>query len=83
MLAVEFVADKAGRRFFRPGADPHRLVARKAMEEGVVARPLPFIEVISFSPPLSITRAEVDEGVERFARGLDAATQELKGLAAG
>ncbi|MBI3743434.1 MAG: aminotransferase class III-fold pyridoxal phosphate-dependent enzyme, partial [Chloroflexi bacterium] len=39
MLAVEFVADKASRRFFDPKAAAHRLVAAKALEFGVLARP--------------------------------------------
>jgi L-2,4-diaminobutyrate transaminase len=81
MLAVEFVADKAKRRFFDPKANAHRIVARKALEQGVMTRPLPFIEVTSFSPPLCITQQEVDEAVERFGRGLEAATPELRRLA--
>jgi L-2,4-diaminobutyrate transaminase len=81
MIAVEFVADKKARHFFKPGSNPHRAVARKAMDEGVLVRPLPFIEVTSFSPPLCITKEEADEGVERYARGLEAATGELKDLA--
>lgn len=81
MLAVEFVADKAQRRFFNPGANPHRIVAQRALEEGVLVRALPFLEVTSFSPPLCITRSEADEAVERFARGLEAATPELRQLA--
>ena len=55
MIAVEFVADKAARRFFDPQGGAHRLVAAKALELGVLMRALPFIEVISFSPPLSMT----------------------------
>jgi L-2,4-diaminobutyrate transaminase len=81
MLGVEFVADRKSRRFFKPGQDPHRLVARKVMEEGALVRPLPFIEVTSFSPPLSITREEIDRGIEQYARGLEAATPELSALA--
>jgi L-2,4-diaminobutyrate transaminase len=81
MIGVEFVADRKARRFFKPGQDPHRVVARKAMEEGVVVRPLPFIEVTSFSPPLSITIEEVDRGVESYARGLEEATADLRALA--
>lgn len=83
MLAVEFVADKAQRRFFGPGANPHRIVAARALEQGVLVRALPFLEVTSFSPPLCITRSEVDEAVERYASGLEAATPELRALANG
>ena len=47
-----------------------------------MVRPLPFIEVIPFSPPLCITEAECDEAVDRFARALETATPELHRLAA-
>jgi L-2,4-diaminobutyrate transaminase len=82
MLAVEFVADKAARRFFNPKAGAHRVVAGKALEFGILTRPLPFIEVNSFSPPLCMTRAEVEEAVDRYGKAVDAATPELARLAA-
>jgi L-2,4-diaminobutyrate transaminase len=81
MLAVEFVADKAAKRFFAPGTAPHRLVAKRALEQGVLVRGLPFIEVTSFSPPLCVTEDEAEEIVERYARGLEVATPELRELA--
>ncbi len=62
-------------------AGPHRVVAKKALELGVLVRALPYIEVNSFSPPLCITKAEIDEAVERYGKALDAATPELKRLA--
>ena len=46
-----------------------------------MVRPLPFIEVIPFSPPLCITAADCDEAVDLFARALDQATPELHRLA--
>jgi L-2,4-diaminobutyrate transaminase len=82
MIGVEFVADKKARRFFTPGANPHRIVAKKALENGVLTRALPFIEITSFSPPLCITKVEIDDAVDRFARALEAVTPELRQLAA-
>lgn len=81
MVAVEFVADKTRRRFFAAQTEPHRIVSRKAFEEGLQLRALPYADVNSFSPPLCITRADVDEVVERYARGLDRAMPELRQLA--
>ncbi len=81
MLAVEYVADKATRRFFDPKAGAHRVVAGKCVETGVLTRALPFLEATSFSPPLSMTRVEAEETAERFAKGLAAATPELEKLA--
>ncbi len=83
MIAVEFVADKGARRFFELKAGAHRLVATKALELGVLTRALPFIEVNSFSPPLSMTRSEAEEAVERYGKALDAVTPDLARLAAG
>jgi L-2,4-diaminobutyrate transaminase len=81
MLAVEFVADKKAKRFFNPQTNAHRVVAKKAVELGVLTRALPFVEVNSFSPPLCITKAEIDEGVETYGKALDAVSGELKQLA--
>ena len=77
--AVEFMADKERRRPFDPAANVHRIVAAKALEQGVMLRPLPFIEVIPFSPPLCLTEADCDEAVDGFARGLEAATPSFTG----
>jgi L-2,4-diaminobutyrate transaminase len=81
MIAAELVADKAKKRFFDPKAGAHRVVSAKAFDQGVLSRALPYIEVTSFSPPLSMTRAEADEAAERYAKGLAAATDELAKLA--
>ena len=83
MIAVEYIADKAARRFFDPKANAHRVVAAKTLEFGVLARALPFIEVMSFSPPLCMTRSEADAAVDIFGRALDAVTPELGKLADG
>jgi L-2,4-diaminobutyrate transaminase len=56
-------------------------VARKALEEGVLLRALPYGEIVSFSPPLCITRSEIDEAVNRFSRALERAMPELRQLA--
>ena len=45
-------------------------------------RALPFIETTSFSPPLTMNRAEADEAVERFSKGLKAALPDLDKAAA-
>ena len=55
--------------------------AKKALEHGIMTRALPFVEVNAFSPPLCITKAEIDEAVERYGNALDAATPDLARLA--
>jgi len=81
MVAVEFVADRKTRRFFDPDAEAHRIVARRAREQGVLLRALPGGEIVAFSPPLCISESEIDEAVDRFARGLELAMPELRRLA--
>jgi L-2,4-diaminobutyrate transaminase len=81
IMALEFTADRETRRPFQAKDAVHRIVALAAMEHQVMVRPLPFIEVIPFSPPLCITQAECDEVVDRFVRGLNDATPELTRLA--
>lgn len=81
MIGIEYVADKASRRFFAPGSNAHRIVAAKAIEHGVMPRALPFIEVTSFSPPLCMTHAEAEEAVDRYGAALDEVTPELAKLA--
>src|SRR5438309_10030752 len=81
MLAVEFAADKKARRCFDAQTQPHRVISRKVLEEGVSVRALPYGEITSFSPPLCITRSEIDEVVQCFTRGLERAMPELQQLA--
>ncbi len=81
MIGVEFTADRAKRRPFEATSYPHRLVASRALEQGLMVRALPFIEVVSFSPPLCITKSDCDEAIDHFARTMDLATPELHRLA--
>ena len=81
MIGVEFVADKAARRFFDPQAAPQRIVARHAFDEGLLVRGLGFTDTVSFSPPLCISEDDIDEAVDRFSAALDRAMPELHRLA--
>jgi len=82
MLAIELVADRATKRFFDHDKWVHRSIQKWALEEGVMVRALPYAEVISFSPPLCITRAEIDEAIDRFARGFRRSIPRLRAVAA-
>jgi L-2,4-diaminobutyrate transaminase len=81
MIGIEFVADKAKRRFFKAGTYPHRLVQQRASERCLLIRALPFGDITSISPPLSISESEVSEGVERYVSAVEAATPALRELA--
>lgn len=82
LIGVELVADKASRKWFRPEDGAHKLVFGKLMEEGIISRPLPMIEVMCVAPPLVMTYTDADEAAERYARGLAAAMPDLTRLSA-
>ncbi|MEZ4563480.1 MAG: aspartate aminotransferase family protein [Thermomicrobiales bacterium] len=74
MLAIELVAPAAVRGTDTPLAD--RLaprISRAALAHGLVVRPMPGSDVLTFSPPLNITEAETDDIIAR----LDAAMQDV------
>ena len=73
MAGVEFAG-------FRAGGAPHKIVAKHAMQQGVLTRGLPYRPVTSFSPPLCVTEGEIVEAGKRYARALDAALPELDTL---
>ncbi|MBV9555340.1 MAG: aminotransferase class III-fold pyridoxal phosphate-dependent enzyme, partial [Alphaproteobacteria bacterium] len=81
MMAVELVADRKTKRFFDHDKWAHRAIQRKAFDEGLLVRALPYVEAVSFSPPLCITAAEIDEALDRFARAFEAAMPELRAAA--
>jgi L-2,4-diaminobutyrate transaminase len=81
MMAVEFVADRKTKRWFDGSKGVHRGVQKKVFEQGVMVRALPYVEAISFSPPLCITPAEIDEALDRFQHGLELSMPELKAAA--
>jgi adenosylmethionine-8-amino-7-oxononanoate aminotransferase len=80
MAAVEFVADRGTRTRFPEGTAPHKIVSRHAAEAGVLSRALPFLPVTAFSPPLTITKAQIEEAADRYAAALKSATPELEAL---
>lgn len=81
MMGVEFVADKSTKRPFKEGSAVHRTVAKCALGQGVVTRALPFNAVNSFSPPLCITREEIDIAAAGYAAALNEAMPILEAAA--
>jgi len=73
MLAVEFVADRATKAPFAAPVRFGPLVAAAARERGLLIRPLPFCDVVSFSPPLCLTEGEAEQMVEIVASAVEAA----------
>jgi L-2,4-diaminobutyrate transaminase len=82
MVGIEFVADKKERRVFEAGCYPHRLVQQQADQRCLLVRALPFGNVTSLSPPLSISVEEIEEGVNRYVAAAEAAIPAIRELAA-
>lgn len=70
LACVEFVADKKRRRRFDPALKIGPRLAAGCRADGLIVRPLPDGDMLGFSPPLVITRAEVDEVVERCRKAV-------------
>lgn len=74
IAAVEFVQDKAKKTAFDPGNKVAVRIANKCLDHGLITRALPNSDALAFSPPLIITRDQVDACIER----LDAAVREVQ-----
>jgi 4-aminobutyrate--pyruvate transaminase len=67
---VELVADKAGKRSFPPQHGVGARAVRFAEQEGLIVRSV-LGDVLTLSPPLVISTAEIDELFDRLTRALD------------
>jgi L-2,4-diaminobutyrate transaminase len=77
MAALEFVADKTEKRRFDAALKVGPRISAAALQEGLIARAMPHGDILGFSPPLVITRAEVDLLIERAKRAVDKVAGEL------
>ena len=69
IAGIELVEDKAAHKSFDPEGRAGILCRDACMAQGVIVRATR--DVIVMSPPLIITRAEIDELVAALAKGLD------------
>ena len=79
--AVETVADKATKRSFDPSLAVGPKLMMAAQQNGVILRATPG-DAIAFSPPLIITKSEIDQMVDGFAKALDQVHADLNKAAA-
>jgi 4-aminobutyrate--pyruvate transaminase len=77
--ALELMADRTHRSPFRPALKIGARVVQRALDQGVILRPLN--DVISLCPPLIISAAEIDFLFDVIARALDQIAGELAGEA--
>ncbi len=79
IAAVEFVQDKAAKTRFDPSHKVAVRIGAKCMDLGLITRALPNSDAVAFSPPLIITREEVDACVERLSQAVKEVQDELVG----
>jgi 4-aminobutyrate--pyruvate transaminase len=77
--AIELMADGHRRIPFPPELKVGATVAQRALEQGLILRPL--VDTISLCPPLIIRPAEVDFLFDVVGRALDQVAAELTGPA--
>ena len=77
LAALEFMADKDGRRPFDPGLKVGPRVSAAAMQRGLIARAMPHGDILGFAPPLVATRADVDEIVRLTKAAVDEVAEQV------
>jgi L-2,4-diaminobutyrate transaminase len=78
IMGIELVADKASKQAFDPRQKVAARIVQCCLAEGLITRNLPAGDVVAFSPPLTITRDDVELIAGRFAKGLDQAAAGLR-----
>jgi L-2,4-diaminobutyrate transaminase len=74
LAAVEFIAHGSPRRHLPKSDQFSTRVAARCLEEGVLARPIPFGDIIGLAPPLVLTRDDADLIVAMVGRAVDRVT---------
>ena len=75
MVCVENVADKARRTLLDEGLDVGKRISDRAESMGLMVRPMGHLNVMS--PPLTITKAEVDFVAEILEKSIRAVADDL------
>ncbi len=77
MIGIEAVADKKTKQALDPSLKFAGRVMKEAYNHGIICRALPHRDVIAMSPPLIITKDEVDEYVAGLAKTIRIVADEL------
>lgn len=70
IAAVQLVQDKTSKTFFDKSTKIAQAVAQECYKNGLIARPLPSVDSIAFSPPLICMEEDIDKIVDRFELSL-------------
>lgn len=66
IAAVQLMQDAENKVFLDPSLKTAGKITTKCYENGLIARPLPSVDSVAFSPPLVTTKEEVDQIVDIF-----------------
>jgi L-2,4-diaminobutyrate transaminase len=66
IAAVQLVKDKTNKTFFDKETKISANVAQQCYENGLISRPLPSLDSMAFSPPLTCTQRDIDDIVNIF-----------------
>ncbi|WP_221800749.1 aspartate aminotransferase family protein [Oceanobacter mangrovi] len=70
LAGVQLVVDKANKTLPDPAAKWPLKVSQAVRQQGVIVRPLPSVGTLAISPPLIISRAEIDRLVDSLATAI-------------
>jgi len=76
--AVEFVRETSPPVAFDPALKVAPRIVKAALDRGVIGRALPNADTIAFSPPFTISKAEIDSAVAGFRDAADQVMAELR-----
>lgn len=71
ICAVEFVEDKASRKFYEPAGGIAPAIVNALVRRNVIARAMPQSDIVGFAPPLCLSREEADIIVSTMKEAVD------------
>ena len=77
LAAVEFVADREGKRRFDPALKVGARLSAAARKRGLITRAMPHGDILGFAPPLVLTREDADEIVAITKAAVEEVVDEL------
>ena len=75
MMCVENVADKETKELIDPSALVGNRIAKHAQDRGLIVRPIAHLNVLS--PPLIMSRVQIDATVDILRQSIEATMDEL------
>lgn len=77
IAAVQLVLDKDNKKFFSPTVKIANRITKESLGENLILRPLPSVDSVAFSPPLTVNESDIDDILNRFEQGLNKAVRQL------